>query len=277
MISQKIAVLDRANPWSVNCLGKTMNLLKHNFVTKLLALGFTLLGLTACDPFEKQRAEQAEKTRIECLDKLCYGDVLPVKIPNTAIFKLNGQWYVGPNEYYTSSGPRGFIWWQHQPLSSGSTQPPELETLIADGKGYDVSIEIFFTGRQRWPTPNVEKPWEAGTWVKEFDRIQAEGLRMQWKTVTPQLDIVSFSYANGKAYDTTYYVASQQKNIRGGEAPVAICRSDKLNPNARCFASAFWQDDVLADFRFRAKHAQDWPAIHQEIIRTLNLAKKEQS
>ena len=243
-------------------------------VTALLVL----LSLSACGPSDKQRAAGAEEQRVQCLDKLCYGDVIP-KFDSTkdAIMKVNGQWYVGPKEYFSTGNPiSGFEWWEHKPISRGIERPPEMQALAVAGEGYDFSIEIFLTGRQSWPTPNVAKPWEAGTWTKEFNRIQAEGLRMQRKTVTPQLDVISFFYADGKAYDTTYYVATQQKSIRGSEPPIASCRTDILNPNARCFSNEFWQPDVFADFRFRAKHAPDWPAIHQEIIRVLNLAKKVQ-
>ena len=254
-----------------------MKAIQIQWMLRVASAVLCLLALTGCGPSEKQLAARAEATRIDCLDKICHGDVAP-KIDNTkdVVLKLNGQWYVGPKEYFTSSGARGFIWWERKPLTTVESRPPELAVLIADGKGYDFSIEIFLTGRQRWPTPNVEKPWEEGTWAKEFARIEAEGLRMQRKAISPQLEVVSFFRADGKPYDTTYYVASQQKSIRGNEAPVASCRTDLLNPNARCNSGEFWQSDVYADFRFRAKHAPDWPAIHQEIIRVLNLAKKVQ-
>jgi hypothetical protein len=36
-----------------------------------------LVAIAGCDPFEKGRKEQAEKTRIECLDKVCEGDSPP--------------------------------------------------------------------------------------------------------------------------------------------------------------------------------------------------------
>jgi hypothetical protein len=254
-----------------------MTVLQTQLLQRMALALLTAVTMTACGPSDKQRAAGAEEQRVQCLDKLCYGDVVPTfDSSKDAILKVNGQWYVGPKEYFTSFGPRGFNWWQHKALSTGSPRPPELEALIANGKGYDVSVEIFLTGRQRWPTPNVDKPWEGATWAREFNRIQAEGLRMQRKTITPQLDVVSFFHADGKAYDTTYYVATQQKSIRGGEPPVASCRTDIRNPNARCSSNEFWQPDVFADFRFRAKHAPDWPAIHQEIIRVLNLAKNVQ-
>jgi hypothetical protein len=230
-----------------------------------------LLAFTACGPSEKQLAARAEATRIECLDKICTGDVAPPRNELTDdLIKLNGQWYVGPKEYFSSVTSSGFYWPSKQPMFKGGSYPERGQGVA------DAVIEIFFTGRQRWPTPNVEKPWEEGTWAKEFARIEAEGLRMQRKAISPQLEVVSFIRADGRPYDTTYYVASLQKSIRGNEAPVASCRTDLLNPNARCTSGEFWQSDVYADFRFRAKHAPDWPAIHQEIIRILNLAKKVQ-
>lgn len=242
--------------------------------TWLCAAGFALglMCLSACDPFEKQRAAGAEEQRVQCLDKSCYGDVTPkFDHMKETLLKLNGQWYVGPKEYFSSGrNGGGFYWSSKHPMFKGGSYPERGQDVA------DSVIEIFFTGRQRWPTPNVEKPWEGTTWVKEFNRIQAVGLRMERKTVTPQLDVISFFHADGKAYDTTYYVATQQKSIRGGEPPVASCRTDILNPKARCNSNEFWQADVFADFRFRAKHAPDWPAIHQEIIRVLNLAQKVQ-
>jgi hypothetical protein len=76
---------------------------KIRLTSHVAVVALALLALTACDPFAKEKAEQAEKTRIECLDKLCYGDIIP-KFDSTkdSILKLNGQWYVGPKEYFSS-------------------------------------------------------------------------------------------------------------------------------------------------------------------------------
>ena len=251
-----------------------MKAIQIQWMPRVASAALCLLALTGCGPSEKQLAARAEATRIDCLDKICYGDVAP-KIDNTkdAVLKLNGQWYVGPKQYFTSSGARGFIWWKRKPLTTVESRPPELAALIADGKGYDFSIEIFLTGRQSWPTPNVEKPWEARGWEAQFEKLVKDGLKISRQQVRPDLEVVTFVKADGKPYDTTFYIATKQKNMRGADLPGISC----LSVTETCSTGDFWQDDVYARLRFHIKHAQDWPAIHQEVIRVLNLAKKVQS
>ena len=43
------------------------------------------LLITACDPFKEQREAAAERKRIECMDKLCAGDVEPKRNPDLAL------------------------------------------------------------------------------------------------------------------------------------------------------------------------------------------------
>lgn len=140
-----------------------MTVLRTRLLQSMALALFTVLTMTGCGPSEKQPAAQAEATRIDCLDKICYGDVAPkIDYMKEEILKLNGQWYVGPKEYF-SSGINGayFFWWEGKPRSSAMPVPKDMQTLLNDGKGDELSIEIFLTGRQRWPTPNVAKPWEA--------------------------------------------------------------------------------------------------------------------
>lgn len=248
-----------------------MSDLRQKWQVRLAGTALSLVVLTACDPFAKEKAEQAEKTRIDCLDKICYGDVAPkFDHMNEAPLKLNGQWYVGPKEYFTSSGARGFEWWEHKPISAAMKRPPEMQALAVDGKGYDFSIEIFLTGRQSWPTPNVEKPWEARGWEAQFEKLQKDGLMITRQQVRADLEVVSFVSADGKPHDAAFYIATKQKNIRGADLPGISCSSSSKT----CGTGDFWQEDVYARLRFHIKHAQDWPAIHQEVIRVLNLAKK---
>jgi len=70
------------------------------FVSLLLA---TIL-LVACEPNEKQRAAAVEAKRIECLDKICTGDIVPKHdYTKDAILKLNGQWFIGPEEFFPAA------------------------------------------------------------------------------------------------------------------------------------------------------------------------------
>lgn len=252
-----------------------MNAKKLRSNSRFAVVALALLALAACDPFAKEKAEQAEKTRIECLEKICYGDVIP-KFDSTkdAILKLNGQWYVGPKEYF-SSGINGasFFWWEGKPSSSAMAVTKDMQTLLNDGKGDELSIEIFLSGRERWPTPNVGKPWEARSWEAQFEKLQKDGLQISRQQVRPDLEVITFVKADGKPYDTTFYIATKQKNIRGADLPGISC----LSATETCSTGDFWQDDVYARLRFHTKHAQDWPAIHQEVIRILNLAKIVQS
>jgi hypothetical protein len=244
--------------------------------------GLCLLVMTGCGPSEKQVAAQAEATRVDCLDKICYGDIAP-KIDTTkdAILKLNGQWYVGPKEYFSTGNPiSGFEWWEHKPISRGMERPPEMQTLAVDGKGSDFSISIFLTGRQRWSNPNVQKPWEGADWEGRFKELKAQGLQIERKQLRPDLELVRFLDSQGRFYRHEYYLASQQSKLIGQGRPGIACdlHSDaKLQAQAGCNGGFYWQEDVYADFRLHAKHTTDWPAIHQEIIRVLNLAKKAQS
>ena len=228
-----------------------------------------LLAMTGCGPSKKQLAARAEATRIDCLDKICYGDVAP-KIDNTkdAVLKLNGQWYTGPKMYFsTGMNGGGFYWASKHPMFKGGQYHESNQDHS------DKAIEIFLTGRQRWPTPNVAEPWEARGWEAQFEKLVKDGLKISRQQVRPDLEVVTFVKADGKPYDTTYYIATTQKNIRGADLPGISC----LSVTETCSTGDFWQDDVYARLRFHIKHAQDWPAIHQEVIRVLNLAKKVQS
>lgn len=207
-----------------------MNAKQIQLMSRCAVTALTLLALTACDPFAKEKAEHAERTRIECLDKICYGDVAPkFDHLNEALLKLNGQWYLGPKEYFSTGNPvSGFEWWEHKPISRGMKRPPEMQALAVDGKGYDFSIEIFLTGRQSWPTPNVEKPWEARGWEAQFEKLQRDGFKISRQQVRPDLEVVTFVKADGTPYNTTFYIATKQKIFAALTYLVfPVCRSRK--------------------------------------------------
>ena len=63
---------------------------------------------------------------------------------------------------------------------------------------------------------------------------------------------------------------------RGDGPPIAFCLNEPPGHYSNCAATEFWQPDIYADFQFSAKDAKDWPEIHQEIIRVLNLLQKVQ-
>ena len=71
------------------------------WMPRVASAAFCFLAMTGCGPSDKQRAAGAEEQRVQCLDKLCYGDVIPkFDSSKDEILKLNEQWYVGPKEYF---------------------------------------------------------------------------------------------------------------------------------------------------------------------------------
>lgn len=230
----------------------------------LLFTGLGVLGMAACGPSEKQRAEQAEKKRIECLDKFCPGDVEPKRDMATEVaLKVNGQWYIGPKEYFSNGHGRAeFEWWEHKPISPGMKRPPEMQALAVAGKGYDFSVEIFLgTPKQAAPGKSMYQTlleMEAKGAVLEKRNLRI-GLQM-WRT-----------REEGRRPET-WYVATSLKEP-GGDPPTIDCLGD--DPTYyRCNTGFRWHSNVAASMRFRATHGPDWPEIYLETARILNLLKK---
>lgn len=246
------------------------------------ALLCTCAFLAACGPSEEKKALFAEKKRVDCLDKICEGDVVPRHdTVKEFAFKVNGEWFIGPREYGGYGGSFAFFWPSKVPAkrANAERQAPEFIPSAAgrNSNFYDVGIEIFLTGRQRWPTPKVEKPWDNSSWDRHFGELQVQGLRMERATLKAGLDLVRFRQPDGKPHNYSYYVATDQQRIRGSGPPVLSCLAGTPpRPDDFCTSGEFWQPDVYADFRFNIKHASDWPAIYQEIVRVLNLSRKAQ-
>jgi hypothetical protein len=100
------------------------------------------IGIAGCDPFQKGRKEQAEKTRVECLDKVCEGDTPPVAGTGEAVLKLNGQWYLAPQQYVKGLAGLAFYWPSKTPVA-GRTDRQSFPEQRRDY--YDVAIEVFLT------------------------------------------------------------------------------------------------------------------------------------
>lgn len=244
-----------------------MNLNAKNMV----AITACLMGMTACGPNEQKRAELAELKRIECLDKFCAGDIEPKRdYAKDELLKFNGQWYIGPKEYF-SSGINGakFNWWAQQP-SPLSRLSPEIQAVAAQH-----NVVIFLRGKHHWPDPNATSPWSR-TWEQTIEIKRAEGKYIEQKALRPGLDEYGQFRSKGGNLETIYYAATKQKRIRGDGPPIAFCMNEPPGPYSICTAAEFWQPDIYADFQFSAKDAKDWPAIHQEIVRVLNLLQKVQ-
>ena len=262
-----------------------MSTLKNHAAARLVMMAIAALGLSACDPFKEDRAIQTEQTRIACLDKFCEGDVEPKRNMATEnAIKLNGQWYLGPKEYGNPNlGAMSFYWPSKaatgDPVAVGKATEARKNSVGAVDNFYAVAIEIFLTGRGRWSDPKEDKPWEGRGWEGRFEELQKQGLRIERQQLGPELELVRFFDAQGKQHRHEFFLATQQQKILGNGRPGVACdhySNPAIRNESRCTGGFFWGPDVYADFRFSATLAQDWPAIHQEIIRVLNLAKKVQ-
>jgi hypothetical protein len=224
--------------------------------------------LTACGPSEQKRAELAEKRRIECLDTFCEGDVEPLrdKVREVAL-KLNGQWYVGPKAYFSGGAGAVFYW----PSKTPEIGRPDGQPYPEKGKPfYHVAIEIFLRGKHRWPAPSATNSWR-----QHFEEETAKGNVIESVTLSAGLEMHRIKWGpNGESVDRVYVALNQRTAT--GEPAVIFCR-EVDRPLVRCTGGELWQPDVYADFRFSAAHAADWPEIHQEITRVLNLLKKASS
>jgi hypothetical protein len=231
--------------------------------------------VAGCSPSEQQKAQWAKEKRLHCLEHYCEGDRPPQVAPEMVVQKLNGEWYVAPREYFGGFGQAGFEWWEHKPLRPSAKRPVALQADVSAGKGYDYAVEIFFIGRQRWIDSNEARPWDHDWWGGRVAELEAKGLRMERVELNPELERVRFFRTDGTPYEQIYYLATGRQRIRGSGAPVLACNvSAKPHPNDSCSGGDYWQPDVFARYRFRTRHAHDWPAIHDEIVRVLNLAHK---
>lgn len=239
---------------------------------KVGCLGLVLVAglvLTGCDPFEQRNAEIEEKKRIECLDKICPGDIEPSHDRQKEVaLKLNGNWYFGPKAYFNNRGQAEFEWWEHKPITREMKRPPEMQQLAVDGKGYDFAVQIFLKGRHGRPIESLANA-EKSSWDDQWKKMSASGMEMMRTELTPDLYVVRFKQTDGTPYRMAYFVATKHKVPLGNHAPVAVCEAPTHSMN-RCTGDFFVFDGTVhVDFRFNAKHATDWPAIYQEISRIL--------
>jgi len=246
---------------------KVNNVLKTTVSVKHSVLLAALCLLTACGPSEQQKAQLAEKKRLECLDKICDGDVVPQVGAHEFVMKLNGQFFFAPREYGGYGGSLIFFWPSKMPANRNEAreEAPEFVPSAAGQTSnfYDVAIEIFLRSNNI-ASPDG-KPYDLLVQADHEDRvIKKETLRPgleRWQTQdTSNL---------GPGY---WYLATDYPDERG-RPPVIWCRAS--NPKLdRCTTAFFIRPGIAADIRFRAQHSADWPEIYQEITRVLQLLRE---
>ena len=217
--------------------------------------------LTACGPNEKEQAIQAEKTRIECLDKFCEGDVDPRRDYKDELLKLNGQWYVGPKTYFSmSNGGAVFYWPSKTPGYAGGDYPEKGQVF------YERAVEIFLRSNNIPPEPRgyaLIQLAEKNGWIDKRT------------TLRPGLEAIKMKHVlgpNNQYIDhVTYYVATDLTGT-DGLPPVGVCSHD--HPKNGGGTGFMWKPGIWAGARMNQKHCADWPEIYQELTRVLQLLKK---
>jgi hypothetical protein len=237
----------------------------RQFLVVNLSIGLLAWACSGCEPSKEQRANWQRQTLAECENKFCEGDSEPQHdFLKSQSLKFNGNWYLGPKEYYSSGTNGAAFYWPSKTPSATSTPFPE-RSLVVSGHGDKVTIYIFLRGKAEWPTPNAEKPWESRR-KSSLDEARDAGVPIEQTALRPGLERYTVHRkASGAGDDFSVYVATVRNRILGDGHPTLFCRSDT------CTSGDFPQADIYADYRFSEAHANDWPEIHAEIVRILGL------
>lgn len=225
----------------------------------LQVAGLALLGAVAgCGPSAQEKAEFAEKKRIECLDKRCSGDVVPPHdYMKDEAFKVNGQWYIGPRVYFGHYN-RAVIYWPSKwpaGYEEGRAFPHKGQPF------YEVAIELLFRSSHIPPEPRG---------YKLIELAEKQGWIAKRESIRPGLDALTMKHVIGpRGYyidHVTYYVATQLKGP-DGLPPVATCSHKSATDGG---GSGFmWEPGFWVGVRMNQKHCADWPEIYTEIDRVL--------
>ena len=237
-----------------------MKAIQIQWMPRIASAALCLLAMAGCGPSEKQLAARAEATRIDCLDKICTGDVAPPRNELTDdLIKLNGQWFVGPKEHFSAGmNGGGFYWPSRHPMFKGGQFPESGQDFQA------IAIEIFLRSNNIPPVPHG---------YAALMQWQAEGRIVDRKNVRKGLDSMRILKPDGGMPRGTTYVATE---IQGLDAlpPVASCNHE--HPNNGGGAGFLWQPGIWVGVRMNQKHCADWPEIYAEVARVLQLLKKAQ-
>lgn len=225
-------------------------------------------ALPACQPTEADKVLREQQRKIYCLDHRCPGDSPPkYDYRELEILKINGEWFVGPKEYY-SAGINGasFYWWERKPYSSKALPDGLKNARHKNGSG-SYTIEIFFRSSS---IPQEPHGFRLIQWAQSHDLV------LERKTIRPGLDRLRLSPdakdARGYRLDhITYYVATDMKGV-DGLPPVASCsHEDVRNTGGTGFLLS---EGLWVGGRWNQEHCADWPEIFTEISRIVSLLKR---
>jgi hypothetical protein len=227
-----------------------------NCVKNIVFTLITLTLLSACDPSEKNKTENVEAQRIQCLNKICVGDVVPKTTSENSIAKIDGRYFSVPKAYHQGFTGLTFYWPSKTPL----TGLVDKGDFSEKGQPFnDRAIELFIA--------------HESSSVELSDLIAAAinaGRPFMRKKLSDILDIGTVQVRDHPKEQSTIYIATQTA-FPSGKPAVAGCRHTQ--PDDRCSAYFVWDKGLSITVRFNQRHAKDWPQIYVEIMRVLSLVK----
>lgn len=219
--------------------------------------------LAACGPTDQERAAAKERRRIDCLESICPGDVLPkYDTLRYELIKLDGRWFIGPKSYF-SSGISGasFYWPSGRPLRA---EPTEAWRDPASDKPSNEDVINIYLRSHAFP--------EGPTGYALVELAEKNGWIAKRTTLRPGLDQIRMKHVIGPGPNyldyMTYYVATELRG-QDGLPPVAACNHD--DPRNGGGSGFLWREHIWAGVRLNQEHCADWPEIYLATMRVLPL------
>lgn len=238
----------------------------------VISATFLLVLLGACEPSAEKQKEAKERKRIECLDRLCQGDLLPKVADDQSLMKLGGQFFVVPRIYGGTNGVLGFYWPSGTPKNSHDrdrTAPEFNSTASERPSNYqEVGIDIYLR------TTNVSSPSQRRGY--QFIEIaQSNDWIASRRLLRPGLEAIEMKHVIGPdGYyidNVTYYIATDLREF-DGRPPVAACNHN--DPRNFGGASFIWIYGIWVGISMNQEQCAHWPEIFLKISEVLQLVQK---
>jgi hypothetical protein len=224
-------------------------------LTLALLLAF-LLPLMGCGPSEQRKSELIEQRRIDCLNKICEGDVVPKTSPGDVIIKVGGRYFSVPKVYKLGFTGLSFYWPSKTPL----TGPPDGGHFPEKGRPFsEIAIELFLVGE-----PALIELSDLMVMAEK------EGRPVTLRSQSADLDVMAVQLRDSSAEMSTIHIA---KNMVYPSGKPAAMGCSHVREDRECSAYFAWGQGMHISVRFNQRHARDWPQIYAEITRILALVK----